>query len=311
MLPGERRSLPAGSYGGHESVAHLLLHTLPGRALVVGATIRVLASLAQAAFGATTAIDAIGAAGTLILLAGLTYFAWRLVALAKRRLLWRVRRKLILSYIFVGLVPALLIIIFFALCGLLLFSTVSSYVVQTRLRGLVDQAQFLARAAAIELDRAGSVPDLTERVARKQANLRSRYPDASVAVLPVSRTCASDTPGGDGPELPRQPIVAGPWPHIAPPSDLPRWVGCSGFSGLMVYWVGPPDALAAAVVRRPGARGSRARPTRVARRGCSSGPWRCPTARRRGSPSCSTCRSASSWRSACGRRRGSSCAASR
>jgi hypothetical protein len=35
------------------------------------------------------------------------------VALAKRRLLWRVRRKLIISYIFMGLVPAALIIGFF------------------------------------------------------------------------------------------------------------------------------------------------------------------------------------------------------
>ena len=45
----------------------------------------------------------------------------------RRRLLWRVRRKLILSYIFVGLVPSLLIVTFFLLAGLLLFRNMASY----------------------------------------------------------------------------------------------------------------------------------------------------------------------------------------
>src|SRR5574341_1318732 len=183
MLPEERHSLPVDPFTGRESVTHLLLHTLPGRALVVGGSVRLLASLAQLAAGQNAFVDAIGTVGTLVLLAGAAYFAWRLVGLAKRRLLWRVRRKLILSYIFVGLVPALLIIIFFALCGLLLFSSVSSYVVQTRLRGLTDQALFLARTTAIELGRVDSVETLTDRVTRKQANLKTRYPDTSLAEI--------------------------------------------------------------------------------------------------------------------------------
>jgi serine phosphatase RsbU (regulator of sigma subunit) len=254
MARSERRALPAGAPDGRESIGDLVLHTLPGRALVVGAAVRVLASVTQLAVGPSPVIDAIGAVGTLVLLAGLAYFTWRLVSLAKRRLLWRVRRKLILSYIFVGLVPALLIIVFFALCGLLLFSTVSSYVVQTRLRSLVDQAQFLARTSAIELDRADSAGDLRERLTRKQANLRSRYPDASLAVLPASRTCASEVPGTDGPDLPAEPLVAGPWPHLPPPTQLPRWIGCSGFAGVMAYWVGPPGALNTAAARSNGTR---------------------------------------------------------
>jgi serine phosphatase RsbU (regulator of sigma subunit)/HAMP domain-containing protein len=254
MARSERRALPAGAPDGRESIGDLVLHTLPGRALVVGAAVRVLASVTQLAVGPSPVIDAIGAVGTLVLLAGLAYFTWRLVSLAKRRLLWRVRRKLILSYIFVGLVPALLIIVFFALCGLLLFSTVSSYVVQTRLRSLVDQAQFLARTSAIELDRADSTGDLRERLTRKQANLRSRYPDASLAVLPASRTCASEVPGTDGPDLPAEPLVAGPWPHLPPPTQLPRWIGCSGFAGVMAYWVGPPGALNTAGARSNGTR---------------------------------------------------------
>ena len=39
------------------------------------------------------------------------------MAVAKRRLLWRVRRKLIISYIFIGFIPAMLIVAFFLLGG--------------------------------------------------------------------------------------------------------------------------------------------------------------------------------------------------
>jgi serine phosphatase RsbU (regulator of sigma subunit) len=222
--------------------------------LLAGAGIRILASIVLLVTGPNTAIDAVGAVGTVILLGTLGFLGWRLVRAAKRRLLWRVRRKLILSYIFVGLVPALLITVFFGLCGWLLFSSVSSYVVQTRLRGMADQAQFLARTAALELDRADTPGALVEAVTRKHSALRSRYPEASLAVLPVARTCASDTPGPSAPIIDGRVLVAGTWSHIGPPSALPRWVSCSGFAGLMSYWVGSAEALrqsAAAASPRP------------------------------------------------------------
>ena len=81
---------------------------------------------------------------------GLTRFAvW-----AKRRLLWRVRRKLILSYVFVGVVPALLVITFFLLAGLILAFNVSSYLVQSRITqpdrpGALSRADRAARTAAL------------------------------------------------------------------------------------------------------------------------------------------------------------------
>jgi serine phosphatase RsbU (regulator of sigma subunit) len=242
MAPGKRHTLPARS-GGRESIGDLVLRTWPGRALVAGASIRLSASLVQLVAGASTAVDAVGAVGTVILLATLAFLAWRLIRAAKRRLLWRVRRKLILSYIFVGLVPALLITVFFALCGILLFSSISSYVVQTRLRGMADQAQFLARTAAVELDRSASVRELDDAVARKHHALRAKYPEASLAVLPVTRTCASEVRGSGAPAG-DHPILAGPWTHVPPPAQLPRWVSCSGFASLMAYRGGPAAAPA-------------------------------------------------------------------
>jgi len=137
------RGLPADNPSDPDSVRHILLRTLPGRALVAGGAIRLVASLVQLGTGRSAAIDAVGTVGTLTLLGAIGYFTWRFIARAKRQLLWRVRRKLILSYIFVGLVPVLLAIIFFALCGVLLFMSISSYVVQTRLRSVTEQAATL------------------------------------------------------------------------------------------------------------------------------------------------------------------------
>jgi len=247
--PPRRRLGPDGLPERH-SVGDLLLRTLPGRALVVGAAVRVFAWAAQLIAGRTPLIDAIGTVGTLALLAGIAVFAARLIALARRRLLWRVRRKLILSFIFVGLVPVLLIIVFFALCGVLLFSSISSYVVENRLRGLAEQGQSLAQTSAIELSRVSSAPELVERVERKQASLETRFPEASLAVVPVSRRCASDLRPGPAQRTIEAPVVAGPWPHLEPPTSVPAWVGCNGFSGLMAYWVGSPASLAELGARR-------------------------------------------------------------
>ncbi|PYQ78045.1 MAG: hypothetical protein DMG03_29240, partial [Acidobacteria bacterium] len=111
-----------------------LLHTLPGRAIIVGAAIKFVVWLVRAISGGVPAfLSVVDTVAGLAIAAGATYFAFRLIVLAKRRLLWRVRRKMILSYIFVGFVPALLIVAFFLLCGFLLFYNFSSYLVQSRL----------------------------------------------------------------------------------------------------------------------------------------------------------------------------------
>jgi sigma-B regulation protein RsbU (phosphoserine phosphatase) len=218
-------------------VHHALVSTWPGRAVLGGGLVKLASLASRAVAGPISAIEIAGSLGTLALLIGLAYFLARLVSVARRHLLWRVRRKLIISYIFVGLVPALLIVSFCLLCGLLLFGSVSQYVVTTRIRSTVEQAQFLARSCAIELARLTSDAEVESFLERKQATLATRYPEASVALVPVGRSCPSAEPARPSAVRPSRPVAVGPWPHVLPPVQIPAWVPCSGFAGLIAYAV--------------------------------------------------------------------------
>ena len=221
-----------------------LLRTLPGRAIVIGLAIKLLVFAVGAASGAAPAfLTVVDTVAGLAVAAGAAYFLFRLVVLAKRRLLWRVRRKLILSYIFIGFIPAILIVAFFLLCGLLLFYNFSSYLVQTRLHALSEQANYFAQSTALEIQRSGG-RDVGGIISRKQANAAAEYPGISLAVVPVDRPCVAAASGGPppGPSPAARPADAGPWAHVAAPTDLPAWITCSGWSGLLAYTTPTPGA---------------------------------------------------------------------
>ena len=228
--------LPGDTLSRSQVWRRWLLKTFPGRALVLGAAIKVITWPLGRIVALPGWLDAIDMVGSLALLFAIAYGLTRLAVWAKRRLLWRVRRKLILSYVFVGVVPALLVITFFLLAGLILAFNISSYLVQSRVRNLTDQARFLAQTALLEVQRSATPEAIAEALERKQASSETRYPYISMAVVPVKElTCKAE---GARPvrNLPATlPVVAGPWAHLSPPAGLPKWIGCDGFSGLIAY----------------------------------------------------------------------------
>jgi phosphoserine phosphatase RsbU/P len=241
-MPGSRARgtaglLPPSAAERRESVRHALFRTLPGRAIVIGLAVKIAVLVVGAALGSMPPFLAVvDTVAGLAIAVGAVYFLFRLVVLAKRRLLWRVRRKLILSYIFIGFVPALLIVGFFLLCGYLLFYNFSSYLVHSRLRALSDQARFIAQNTAVEIQRAGG-RDVAGILARRQAGADRDFHGTSIAVVPVTRPCAQT--GGAASDDPGQTRTAiaevGPWVHVDPPRVLPSWVGCDGFAGVLAY----------------------------------------------------------------------------
>jgi sigma-B regulation protein RsbU (phosphoserine phosphatase) len=216
-----------------------LLRTFPGRALTLGLAIKAITWPVNLFSTLPPALEAIDMVGSLALLFALAYGLTRFAVWAKRRLLWRVRRKLILSYVFVGVVPALLVITFFLLAGLILAFNVSSYLVQSRIRNLTDQARFLAQTVQLEVQRSTTAAAIAETLERRQSSIETRYPFVSVAIVPVANLSCKVEPA-QAARVPKAlpvplPTSAGAWGHLDPPTTLPKWVGCDGFGGLIAY----------------------------------------------------------------------------
>ena len=221
-----------------------LLHTLPGRVIVVGVALKlgVLAVIVLLGIDSPflNVVDRVAGLAAAI---GVSYFLVQLILLAKRRLLWRVRRKLFFSYIFIGFFPAFFLVAFSLLCGFLLFLNFSSYLVQARLQSLSDRAEFLAQNAALEIQRAGG-RDVAGIISRRQAIASEKSAaDISIDVLPASGCTKKSEGGSQKAEAssqtadfkPHTLATAGPWSHVDPPRAVPAWIGCSGYSGVFAY----------------------------------------------------------------------------
>ena len=232
--------------------------TAGARALVLGLALKVLAVLVTA-IGLVNAglISIVDAVGSVAVAFGGAYFLWLGIRAARRRLLWRVRRKLIISYIFIGFIPALLIIAFFLLGGFLLFSNFSSYLVQNRLREMGEHALAVADATALEA-RLADGRDLRGILARRQQALAGETSSASIALVPMEAACGDVAARRSSGRRRLTVLSAGPWAHLDAPHDVPEWISCDGFAGLLAY----REAAAAAPTDGSGASGSNDRPVR-------------------------------------------------
>ena len=199
----------------------------PVRLLLAGAFAKLaLMPFAGAGQSLTTWLDTLA---SLALVAGLAHILWRLVARLQRRLLWRVRRRLILSYIFVGVVPILLVVAFVGLAGALTMMVTGAYMVRTELDEIVADAGAIASTIGSHLT-AGAALD----------GVLAGYRAGSGATFPVAAAVVDSRGGPVG--------SVGPWRHAARPGAVPAWLGKAGFTGFTQL----PDsaALVARAARR-------------------------------------------------------------
>jgi phosphoserine phosphatase RsbU/P len=250
MAPDTHHLPPAHPGSRVDAVRSWLVGTFAGRAFIVGVSVKLVAFLLALVFGRSRGLDAFDAIGDVALVAATIALGYRIYLDVKRRLLWRVRRKLIVSYIFIGFVPVLLIIAFFLVSGALLFFNVSAYVLRSRIATVVDQTRFLAQTAAIEVQRAQTPREVSEILARRQASAVARLPMASYALIPSSRSCGNTE---------RRPhsfatTLAGPWSHMAPPGSIPEWVKCTDVANLITSDTSPPSLVVRAVAWPEGTR---------------------------------------------------------
>ena len=164
-----------------------------------------------------------------VLLVG--WFLGRVVARRRQRALWRVSRRLLVSYVFISVVPLLLISVLFLLGDLLFVSNVSAHLLQSRLEQMTDRAAAVALTTAVELQRAAPV-DAPRVLAQRQRELQRDFPSASMAVLTATRSGCGIAAGR--PTTPAMVATAGPWAHVDVPRRVPDWVGCGGAKDVYV-----------------------------------------------------------------------------
>jgi phosphoserine phosphatase RsbU/P len=203
------------------STSHLLLRTWPGRVFLASAAAKLVVGVLRATNILPSVVAIVSPLATIGIVVSLGYFVWHLFVLTKRRLLWAVRRKLILSYIFIGVVPALLIVTFFLVGGVLIFTNISAYLFKDGYDKAGNDLNLATRGAASELGRAPESE--AQSLSRIQRNLAARYREISFAFVPASAA-------RDG-RL--EPMQAGPWRHAQPPARIPLWITRSGWAGTL------------------------------------------------------------------------------
>src|SRR3954471_17684902 len=174
-----RRPTPRPAAASQPTARRMLLNSWPGRVFLAAAALKFLFAIWRLFADLPPSARIVSSAGTVALIGAVAVFSWRLFVQVKRRLLWRVRRKLILSYIFIGVIPSLLILVFFLFAGSLVFMNVSAYLFRDGYDKVIDDARISAQAAATAIARTpASIAETIERV----HNIRTiTYPGVSVA----------------------------------------------------------------------------------------------------------------------------------
>jgi phosphoserine phosphatase RsbU/P len=206
-----------------------LTRTFAGRVLLLSLAIKAFVWAGRAAGVSSAVLSTVNAVGSALLLVALVAVGYRLYVHGKRVVLWRVRRKLMLSYVFIGVVPVFLLAVFFSIAGLLLLFNIGGYMLLTRVTTLVDRAQALAQTAAADLAHVRGVDETAVALADHQRRANAQFPLVSYAVVPSSAACMSrPVPGARGPVA-----TAGPWQHATAPAVAPEWVSCAGYGSLV------------------------------------------------------------------------------
>ncbi len=185
---------------------------LPGRLLILSGVSLVLVWLLGQVTTVPPLVEAFRKVASLALRVSVVWLAVVVLVRFRRQFLWRVRRKLILSYVFLGFVPVALVIVFASVAAVIVHGSTASYLFDDGLEDLKQEALQMATTAASDI---GSELLTSEVVIRgqytRQFEQDSLLRALSLAVVPVT--------GGTGPIA-----TAGDWRHLpAPPAGVPAW----------------------------------------------------------------------------------------
>ncbi len=131
----------------------------------------------------------LGVPARIVLWTFVAWLVWRGFRWASDRLLWRIRTKLILSYLFIGLVPVLLLTTFMVIAGVLLLGLVGSRIVTGEIDRAADVLRGSARSALAGLP--ASDPEAAKALAGRLAPVLELHPTPAYTLIRDGRIVAS------------------------------------------------------------------------------------------------------------------------
>jgi sigma-B regulation protein RsbU (phosphoserine phosphatase) len=190
--------------------------TLAGRVLLLSLALLVVFWIAEALATLPVLLEIVHRVVSVAFVGSSAWVVVSAVVRNRRKLLWRVRRKLVASYVLLGVIPVALVFLFALAGGIVLYNNVAAYVFHEGVADLADQVDQAAVTAAAEVSRdPASVRGVLDR---KIASFRTEHQGLSIALVPVA--------GGPA-------VSAGTWRYEPPPVSLPHWVLPNGFKGTL------------------------------------------------------------------------------
>lgn len=125
----------------------------------------------------------------LILCAFLLWGAWRLTRHALRRLLWKIRTKLILSYLFIAVVPVVLLCTLFVLAGVFFSGLLASHLVTAEVERKARSLETLAESVLESL--VLTDPGVASKLPERLAAARRVHPEVAHALVVRGRALSA------------------------------------------------------------------------------------------------------------------------
>jgi phosphoserine phosphatase RsbU/P len=156
------------------------------------------------------------------------YYSVQLFSVMRRKLLWKIRRRLILAHIFVGAIPVFLIIIIVYVAALLFYYQVSSYLISNQIAVHAARVSSLNHSLSTRLRESvmlSSTPSSLKKVLDRDAQyVMGIYPDATIILR------------GTDPAVHHEFVIASGDCDSEKLKDykIPWWFGGQEYSGLVL-----------------------------------------------------------------------------
>ena len=195
---------------------------------LAGLAVKGLVQFVRPLAGSNVAVEGLDVLASVVLVSVVAIMLARWLGHVRRVVLWRVRRKLLVSYFLIGVVPAFLLVLFFTLAGMLLFFNVGAYMLRGQLAVLAESARTEATSAALQLRTATSRDDAERILAERSQSAGGPLTALSLAVIDAPGRCGPSA-GGAGVAG----VAVGAWRQGGAPTEVPAWVPCAGHAGLV------------------------------------------------------------------------------